>query len=169
MKLLRTVVLIVIGLFAFLQPIVAAEKEWKEYKCQHFIVYYNEAPLEFVKNVEEMAERYYEKITDTLDVNRSRSWVWKDRAKIYVYDDQDDYVQRGKTLGWSSGSAFVREKMIRTFPAAHGFFDTTLPHELGHIIFRELIGFDVQVPLWFEEGVAMYQEEAQRWGAHAVA
>lgn len=56
--------------------------------------------------------------------------------------------------------------MIRTFPSAHGFFDSTLPHELGHIIFREFIGFKAQIPSWFEEGVAMYQEKARRWGAH---
>src|SRR6185295_10938486 len=35
-----------------------------------------------------------------------------------------------------------------------------------HIIFHEYIGFDVDVPLWFEEGVAMYQEKAKRFGAN---
>ena len=57
-------------------------------------------------------------------------------------------------------------KIIRTFPSAHGFFDSTLPHELGHIIFREFVGFKGEIPIWFEEGVAMCQEKAKRWGAH---
>ena len=56
-------------------------------------------------------------------------------------------------------------RTIQTYPAAHGFFDSILPHELGHIVFREQIGLAPDVPLWFEEGVAMYQEKAKRWGA----
>ncbi|MCX5687533.1 MAG: peptidase MA family metallohydrolase, partial [Candidatus Omnitrophica bacterium] len=34
-----------------------------------------------------------------------------------------------------------------------------LPHEMGHIIFREFIGFDKDaVPLWLDEGIACSQE-----------
>jgi hypothetical protein len=74
----------------------------------------------------------------------------------------------GKQAGWSHGAASPRDRIIRTFPSAHGFFDSTLPHELGHIIFREFLGFKAQIPAWFEEGVAMYQEKAKRWGSHAA-
>ena len=51
---------------------------------------------------------------------------------------------------------------------AHGFFDSILPHELGHIVFREFIGANTKIPLWMEEGVAMFQEKAKRWGANKV-
>ncbi len=71
-------------------------------------------------------------------------------------------------MRWSHGSASAKEKEIRTFPAAAGFFDSTLPHELGHIIFREFIGHSARIPLWLEEGVAMYQEKAKRWGANRL-
>ena len=42
------------------------------------------------------------------------------------------------------------------------FFDSLLPHELGHIIFREFIGTQNNAPLWLDEGVAMYQEKNRR-------
>jgi hypothetical protein len=144
----------------------AQEGEWKERKCQHFVFYYKKAPEGFVKSVEETAEYYYEEIARNLGFTRYESWSWDDRARIYIYDNADDYVEAGKQARWSHGVASPRGKIIRTFPAAHGFFDSTLPHELGHIIFREFIGLEPRVPAWFEEGVAMYQEKARRWGAH---
>ena len=145
---------------------VCAEEKWKEYKQRHFIIYYKEAPLDFVKTVERMGEQYYGEITRNLGFTRYKGWNWEDRAIIYIYDDSDDYVKSGKHASWSHGVASPRDRTIRTFPSAHGFFDSTLPHELGHIIFREFIGFKAKIPAWFEEGVAMYQEKAKRWGAH---
>ncbi len=140
--------------------------EWNEYKANHFIIYYKDAPLEFVKNVEDMGERYYVEITENLGFTRYKSWSWDDRMKIYIYRDAQDYLDNAQQAKWSHGAALARSRTIRTFPSAHGFFDSTLPHELGHIIFREFIGCDTQIPLWLEEGVAMYQEKAQRWGSH---
>jgi hypothetical protein len=116
--------------------------------------------------VEQSAEQYYVEITKNLGFTRYKGWTWDDRVTIYIYDDSEDYVTNGKQAGWSHGVASPRDRVIRTFPSAHGFFDSTLPHELGHIIFREFIGFKAEVPAWFEEGVAMYQEKAKRWGAH---
>ena len=113
-----------------------------------------------------MAEQYYNEITDNLGFTRYKGWSWDERGKIYIYDNTEDYVASGQQAGWSHGVASPRDKEIRTFPSAHGFFDSTLPHELGHIIFREFVGFKAQIPAWFEEGIAMYQEKAKRWGAH---
>ncbi len=146
--------------------IFAKTVKWKQLKSQHFIVFYKKAPKDYATNVSEMAEDYYKEISKNLGVVRYRSWTWDDRAKIYIYDDSDDYVKSSRVAGWSHGVASPKDKIIRTFPAAHGFFDSTLPHELGHIIFREFIGFKARIPLWFEEGVAMYQEKGRRWGAH---
>ena len=40
-----------------------SEEGWQERKGNHFIVYYKNAPPDFVKSVEEMAEYYYGEIT----------------------------------------------------------------------------------------------------------
>ena len=156
---------IIFFVFAFTGSSACA-KEWKEYTRQHFIIYYKKAPFDFVQSVDRAAEQYYVEITRNLGFTRYKGWNWDERAKIYIYDDMEDYVELSKQAGWSSGAALPKLKTIRTFPSAHGFFDSTLPHELGHIIFREFVGFKAEVPVWFEEGVAMYQEKARRWGAH---
>jgi hypothetical protein len=144
----------------------ARAAEWNEYKSAHFVILHHNIPLSFVESVADSAENYYHEITSSLGFNREGGWMSEKRAKIYIYEDDNDYIRNAQQSQWSHGAASVREKTIRTFPAAHGFFDSTLPHELGHIIFHEYIGFDVEIPLWFEEGVAMYQEKAKRFGAH---
>lgn len=168
----RIIAITVIFLFCFTGNGVGKKykEDWKEYRSHHFIIYYKEAPRDFIKSVEEMAEYYYSEIASNLGFMRHESWSWDRRAKIYIYLDAEDYVNAARQASWSSGAAAMREKVIRTYPAAHGFFDSTLPHELGHIIFREFIGFKSRIPLWLDEGVAMYQEKAKRWGANrAVA
>jgi len=158
-------ILIVLLVSVFIGTPVCAG-DWKEYKRQRFIVYYKNAPFDFVETVEKTSVQYYLEITENLGFRRFKGWNWNERAKIYIYDNAEDYVISGKQAGWTHGVASPRDKVIRTYPMAHGFFDSTLPHELGHIIFREFIGFKARIPSWFEEGVAMHQEKAKRWGAH---
>jgi hypothetical protein len=162
-----------LGIAVFLCVLIAPSIElsaersgWKEYQSAHFIVFYKEVPLDFVKTVADSAETEYHDIARGLGFTRERNWRSDRRAQIYIYQDDKDYVANAQQYQWSHGAASVREKIIRTFPSAHGFFDSTLPHELGHIIFHDYIGFDVEIPLWFEEGVAMYQEKAKRLGAN---
>ncbi len=154
-------------LLLFLGPNeVLAKKEWKEHKARHFLIFYKDAPIDFVKTIEDSAEQYYDEITDNLGFTRHKSWSYDRRAKIYIYNNKQDYVNGARQMGWSHGVAYDKIKLIVTYPSAHGFFDSILPHELGHIIFREFIGPYARVPRWFNEGVAMYQEKAKRWGAH---
>ena len=165
----KIIKLIFLFLAVFLNYSTAgADDKWEETHSRHFFIYYKDAPADFVQNVEEAAENYYDEITRNLGFSRYEPWSYEERAKIYIYQDQQDYINSSQQYGWSHGAANARQKTIRTFPSAHGFFDSTLPHELGHIIFREMIGFYAEVPLWLDEGVAMFQEKAKRWGANTA-
>jgi len=161
---MKRLFLFTIFIFCFIRPGLCEDK-WQEYRSLHFLIYYKDAPRDFVEAVQESAEDYYQEITQELGFTREKSWSFDERAKIYIYRDSDDYIKSGQA-DWSHGAAIAKEKTIRTFPQASGFFDTTLPHELGHIIFREFVGFRSNIPLWMDEGVAMYQEKAKRWGAN---
>lgn len=146
-------------------PGACAPVKWKELKSDHFIVYYDAASVDFVQNVSKTAEQYYDEISAELGFSRLQGWSYQDRAKIYIYNDQEHYTSNAGHAQWSHGVVSVAQREIHTFPSAHGFFDSTLPHELGHIVFREFVGMDAKIPLWLDEGVAMYQEKAKRWGA----
>jgi len=158
---------LIISSFLVFSTNVLAKDKWKEEKSRHFIIYYKQAPFDFIKTVKEAAENYYYEITDNLGFSRDHIWSFDDRARIYIYDSSDDYVNSARQARWSSGSTILGSKTIRTFPSAHGFFDSVLPHELGHIIFREYVGFKTKIPLWMDEGVAMYQEKAKRFGVNS--
>ena len=164
---MKKCILTIILFFLFAGYVTADADRWKKYDSRHFIIYYKNAPLNFVKNVSETAEEYYDEIPRNLGFIRYQGWTYDNRAAIYIYDDQDEYRIHAKNMEWSGGMANVLQKEIRTFPAAAGFFDSTLPHELAHLIFREFIG-NSRIPLWLDEGVAMYQEKAKRWGANKV-
>ncbi|MGE0269183.1 MAG: peptidase MA family metallohydrolase [Candidatus Omnitrophota bacterium] len=167
MKLNPRFIVLTLGLF-ILWGSYSYAAEWKELRGKHVVVYYNNAPKDFVDAVEEATETYYNNISKNLGFGRTQNWSYENRVKIYIYDSSEDYVYAGKQAGWSHGSASPTQKKIRTFPTAHGFFDSTLPHELGHIVFRDFVGYKTNIPLWFEEGVAMYAERAKRFGSHDV-
>jgi len=142
---------------------------WQQLKGQNFIIYYRvNVPEDFVRTTMDTAEEEFKRVTDNLGITNNQSWALEKQVKIYIYSDRDDYVKNGGQAVWSHGAAFARGRTIKTYPEVNGFFDTVLPHELGHIIFRDYIGFTAIVPLWFEEGVAIYQEKAKRLGSNEI-
>lgn len=152
----------------FSSIVLANREEWREEKSTHFIVYYKDAPLEFIQETIKTAERCYDEMTEILGFTRFDFWLWEKRAKIYIYSDAQDYQRNTGQPSWSGGSANYRDKIIYTYPQAAGFFDSLLPHELGHIIFREFVGFKSNIPLWSDEGVACYMEKAKRYGSEKI-
>jgi hypothetical protein len=142
-------------------------QDFTETKSDHFIVYSKDVPEEFVNTVIDFSEKYYNELTDKLGFTRYDYWTWDKRARIYVFPDQETYVRETRQPAWSSGVTSYETKTIWTYPRASGFFDSLLPHEIGHIVFREVIG-SRHVPLWLEEGVASYLEQAKRIGADKI-
>ena len=163
---MKKIILLLIVLIFSVNVLKAEEEKWDIAKSTHFILYYKDVPMEFVDEVLSRCEGYYNKITEALGFTRYNFWLWDNRAKIYVYNDAEEYKAKTGQPSWSSGCVSINEKVIKTFPLASGFFDTLLPHELGHIIFREFVGFYNQnIPLWLDEGVASYQEMSKRFAA----
>ena len=140
---------------------------WQQMKGQNFIIYYRaDVPEDFVKTTMDTAEEELRRVTDNLGITNNQEWDLEKQIKIYIYSDRDDFVKNGGQAIWAHGTAFAKAKTIKLYPDAYGFFDNLLPHELGHIIFRDYIGFTAIVPKWFEEGVAIYQEKAKRLGSN---
>ncbi len=166
-----TAFLIVIFLGSFHNFSFAVEEQnaWQQMKGQDLVIYYRATvPEDFVQTTMDTSEEEIRRVTDNFGITKPPAWSGDRRIKIYIYNDRDDYVKNGGQAAWSHGVAFSLARTIKTWPSANGFFDTILPHELGHIIFRNYIGFKADLPLWFEEGVAIYQEKAKRLGAEAV-
>jgi hypothetical protein len=133
---------------------------WQTSKSQHFIIYYQEAPSGFVDELINKAENYYNGIVDELGYRRFDFWSWDNRAKIYLYKNSEDFLRETKRSAWAGAVVSVHDRTIKTFVGQQYFFDSLLPHEMTHIIFREFIGKNLALPLWIDEGVASSQEKS---------
>jgi len=151
--------ILVWGVFLCVSSINAQDNDWKIKKSKHFIVYYKEGSGSYLNQVVTNAEKYYKSITDYLGLRRLDFWTWKKRCRIYLYTNKGQYLSNVDTNYWAKGRVHVIKKEIVTYAKEEEFLEYTLPHELGHIIFRETIGFDKKLPLWLDEGVAVLQEK----------
>ena len=132
-------------------------KEWQEKKSYHFFIYYYPGCSQsFLGRLTEASESYYRTITQQLHFYRHDPWVWEKRAKIYVYRNKQEYLEKTKQPSWSAGYAIPVKKEIYTYAGSFGIFKGVLAHEMTHLILHEYIGFGHTIPLWLDEGVAMY-------------
>jgi hypothetical protein len=149
-----------LSILFFTLPAYSQNQPWQVLKSTHFMIYYKNAPAEQVNELESRAERYYDSIAEEFGFNRFNFWTWDNRAKIYLYDNQEDYRQSTQSYGWSGGQVIINQKLIQGFAGSQQFLDDMLPHELAHIIFMEMVGANnPAVPLWLQEGVATYQQQ----------
>jgi len=158
---MKKLFLFLVILFYFSQGLCAEVDSalWRTEKSQHFIIYYQE-DSGFVKELIIQAENYYNSIVEELGFRRFDFWSWDNRAKIYLYKDSSSYVKDTRRAAWSGAMVSVKTRTIKTFIGQNMFFDSILPHEMTHIIFREFIGDRNDLPLWLDEGIASSQEKS---------
>src|SRR3989338_4907788 len=120
----------------------ARGQDWRLNKSTHFIVYSYAAPESFISVILDHAEDYYNKIADELGFTRFDFWLWERRGRASVFDSGPVLQAAAGQPGWSNGCVSKKDKIIYTYFGARSFFETVLPHELGHIIFREFVGAD---------------------------
>lgn len=143
--------------------------DWKEEKGDHFIVYH-EADPSFAKEVLRRSESYYGHIASDLGYARySNFWQWDNRVKIFIHASKSNYLKYSDQPEWSEGVANYTHKHILTYRQSENFLDALLPHEITHLIFRDFVGFEGQIPLWLDEGVAQWEEPQKRTLAKRIA
>ena len=159
---------LIIGLIIFIflwsaSCTLASKPAWNEEKSEHFIVYYRNAPLKYVKNIIKQSEKYYDSITEEMGFTRYEGfWTWDSRAKIYLFNDKKGYSKASGRSEWSAAHVDVISREIFCYLDMENLLDIILPHELGHIVFREFIGFERKLPLWLDEGVVSFLEKRKR-------
>lgn len=135
---------------------------WSEKKSEHFIVYFNQNE-QFAQDVLNGAEKDYRNIAYELGYARySEFWTWDKRVKIYIYPDRASFLKATAQPDWSEGMADYTNKEIVSYAWGKGFVESLLPHEIAHLVFRDFVGFQGEIPLWLDEGVAQWAEVAKR-------
>jgi hypothetical protein len=161
-KILASSLLLFIFLYLQIQySFSATEEKWWVRKSPHFIIYYRSEPQPgFIEKFINEAEDYYRSILDTLGFTRFDFWTWENRCKIYLESTHSDYVNENSRPTWSRGHVSIRKREIKTY-INKDLFGAILPHEMAHLIFREFVGYNRQLPLWLDEGIATLMEESR--------
>ncbi|MBF0479847.1 MAG: hypothetical protein HQL26_10225 [Candidatus Omnitrophica bacterium] len=155
----------------FLPSLVFASeiKEWQQKKSEHFVVYYTLPDQDSLAGeVSRMAEHYYKVLGELIGYIRYENfWTWDQRALIYIYADQKNFMQKTGQPAWSSGgsadhSYLLKNRVIVTYVQADGFIDGVLPHEITHLVMRDFWGTGKDFPQWFDEGMAQLNETHKR-------
>lgn len=141
-----------------------AQTSWIEIRSDHFIIYYlDKEHQNFAEEIAKKAEEYYNLVAAGLGyVRYSNFWKWENRVKIFIYPNHEEYLKATNKPQWSHGMADYVRKEILSYFWGSGFLDSLLPHEIGHLVFRDFVGFKSEVPLWLDEGVAQWQEKGSR-------
>jgi len=148
--------ILILNLF---QTEVRAQESWQEHKSEHFLIYFPEGHEDFIVKVSDKAEENFLRISEYLGYGRSLSfWTWENRVKIYIYPDKSSYLQATSTPEWSIGVADYKKRAISSFVDCDDFLVSTLPHEIGHLMFRDFVGLSRNIPVWLDEGVAIFSE-----------
>jgi hypothetical protein len=154
--------IIILISFLFLQAQVLFAQNWQELKGEHFIIYFSQGK-DFAEQVLRKSEKNYERIAADLGYKRySKFWTWANRVKIYIHPDSASYLNVSGQPEWSQGMADYENKAIHSYKESSDFLTSVLPHEMAHLIFRDFIGFESEVPLWLDEGVAKWEEEIDK-------
>jgi hypothetical protein len=133
---------------------------WNCSKSAHFIVYYKNTPENYITGLIYKAESYYETITSELGFTRYEGfWTWDNRARIYLFENRKEYLNASRQPDWAGANANVVTREIYAYVDMENFTERILPHELGHIIFREFIGHRRRLPLWVDEGIVSFLEK----------
>ena len=161
---IKSIILGIIFVFLCSPPCaLASNPAWHDEKSEHFIVYYQDVPLEYVRKIIKESEKYYNSITEELGFMRYEGfWTWDSRAKIYLFNTKSDYSRTSGRSEWSAAHTDVITREIFCYMDMENLLNIILPHELGHIIFREFVGFERELPLWLDEGVVSFLEKRKR-------
>lgn len=135
----------------------AAPRDWQVRKSAHALVHYRDASA-FSEKAGRYVEERFNEILKRLDVIKGLDLTWsmENAVKLYVYDSRDDMVEECRLPAWAGGAANYPGRSIY-MPSEEEALKNVVSHELGHLVFYNLMG-DRPLPRWIAEGVAQWLE-----------
>jgi hypothetical protein len=139
---------VLILLFANTSNVFAVE--WQKMETSHFLIFHKD--LKLAVEAKRIAESSYKRLVSELSFKPNK------KIKIYLYSNQKEYLAINppeETVGFaepSSNQIFLSTEITN--------METTIPHEITHIIFIQSIPEISRVPFWFNEGLAIFESNS---------
>ena len=136
---------------------------WFYLEGDHFIIEQNWKDEDFAKKLLTTAESDLERILARLDYEKPKAlWRGKNRITIVIFEREADFHQVGASPDWVAGYANYQAKTISSYKTSKGFFSSTIPHEIAHLVLYDLTETYGNVPRWLHEGFAISSEDELR-------
>src|SRR3989338_139314 len=130
---------------------------WFLRESEHFSIFYRD--LVQAKIVGDKAEYYFEKIV--YDIGYEKDLKWDKKCQVFIVEGVAKWKDFLKGIGFNPDliGGFVPnygEREMFLCAMSEGYLALTFPHELTHLIFKEVAGKNT-IPLWLNEGLANYE------------
>jgi len=135
--------------------------DWQVAKSEHFILHHHNPRV----SARLLAAAEYHLKREAPLFGLSADTAFPVPCNIFLYRDAEAYQEATGQSAWSPAVAtftarggMATELAIHTHQQAKLLGQTSIPHELGHLLLYRLTGYVQDVPLWIHEGVAVSQE-----------
>ena len=114
---------------------------WFSRESEHFYIFYRD--LIQAKIVGDKAEYYFEKVI--YDLGYEKDLKWDKKCQVFIVESVDKWKDFLKSIGFNADliGGFVpnyAEKEMFLCAISEGYLALTFPHELTHLIFKEIAG-----------------------------
>jgi hypothetical protein len=138
---------------------------WQTLKGEHFIIKYT-GPETVARELLRKAEEHRKAIAGRFGFTRQGDfWLWDDRVQIRLFPDAKTFREEENAPAWAEGKAVVSRRELSFHGEQPDWQDTVLPHEISHLLFREFVGVEKDIPLWLNEGVSQLVEKGRAGAA----
>jgi len=131
---------------------------WHLKSSPHFQIYHESSWSPASISLE--LERLYGKLR--LNISMFAPWMVQEKTRIYIYKNQDTYLNGEFTPPkWSKGLAYFNKKTIVVYDTGNIVtLRAVIAHELTHLYFESFYGESMKYPpQWLNEGLAVMMED----------
>jgi len=149
-------------IFVFLSVFAQAD-DWSTEESEHFIIHFADNRGQ-ARMILQMGESFYADVTKRLGSIEGKIEIW-------IFSQKQFRVAAGAPIqDWAVGAAYAR--LRRILLREPSFIEErklelgrVLRHEIVHVIFGYQLRDNIEaVPLWFHEGIAMYESYEWTYG-----
>jgi hypothetical protein len=156
-----------IALLTFIFALGARAETWSSIESEHFVVMFTESKGA-AQDIQKIAEDFYPKVTSDL------GYLVKRKIYIWFCESQKEFARavNAPIQDWAAGAAYPLRARIVVRDPASGIgkkinLQNLVKHEITHVVFGLYAGRSLRyVPMWFNEGLAMYEAEQWSYGQY---
>ena len=133
---------------------------WEREEAEHASLFFRSRDRRVADQVKDDLEWAFQSVSRNLGIRTDLHMT------VYLASSPEEFreLTAGAVPDWGVGCALPAHRAIvlRKDPRVSRGLRETVAHEVSHVLLRSVTG-DERVPIWFDEGVAMWNASEWRW------